>query len=138
MTNYTIIENPSSIDIGRAIDIYVALGWGGRDEYDGSEITRSFEGSTYVAIAMSDEDGMIGWVRAMSDGGIATWIAEVVVAPEHQRRGIGGRLMEMATRRHAGTAIYLEAIPGSEEFFSRFGIIPRKGLVACSRAPLPM
>jgi putative acetyltransferase len=65
----------------------------------------------------------------------AVMLAPLAVDPDHQRAGIGGRLVREATERAAGAGHALVVLEGDPAYYSRFGFEPadRFGL----RLPLP-
>lgn len=98
---------------------------------------RLFGAGAFGFFAIDRSDGrLVGVLRALSDDVLVAWIAEVCVLPSHQRRGIGGRLIQAANERFAGLAVYAEAFTHNVEFITRQGLRARPILVACARAPL--
>jgi len=47
-----------------------------------------------------DGDQLVGLISAMDDGVMTAYVHYLLVRPEYQRRGIGGRLVEMARERY--------------------------------------
>ena len=72
-----------------------------------------------------DGTQLVGSIRILTDGYFFATIPELLVDPNHQRRGIGRRLMELALERAPGGKLAFGAQPQSVEFFERIG---------CSRA----
>lgn len=73
---------------------------------------------------------LIGCVRILTDGYFFGTIPEILVAPEHQGRGIGRALMERAWER-SPTGLFFGAQPGNEPFFEKLGY--RGGMAAYTR-----
>ncbi len=49
----------------------------------------------FVALAARDAAGkLVGYGRALSDGGIHSWIHDLIVVPGLRGKGIGGRILE--------------------------------------------
>jgi ribosomal protein S18 acetylase RimI-like enzyme len=71
-----------------------------------------------VAVAGQE---VIGFCRALSDGGITTYIAELLVAPGWQRQGIGSALLEASQRSFPGSRLDLLAMETSRRFYERVG-----------------
>jgi GNAT superfamily N-acetyltransferase len=42
------------------------------------------------------EDGLVGFVNVLWDGLVHAWLQDVMVTPDHQHRGIGLHLIELA------------------------------------------
>ena len=128
---------PTEIEPRSVAELYGSVGWGDPQAYRDAELRMMVAQSTFFAVA--EENGqMIGLLRALSDRVSVTWIAEVVVQPAYQRRGVGAALIAVLLREFAHTAIYAEALAGTDPFFARFGITAKPGkLIACSRKPYP-
>lgn len=51
--------------------------------------------AAWPAIIAEDADGeIIGFLRALSDGAVSTYVAELLVAPAWRRRGLGSALLD--------------------------------------------
>ncbi|MDX2144767.1 MAG: GNAT family N-acetyltransferase [Rhodospirillaceae bacterium] len=124
----------ASLDAAAVIAIYDANGWGTAADYESETVRGWFRNSTHVTLTLDEDGRLVGFVRVLSDG-LNTWISDIAVHPAQKRRGIGRALMTDVVARFGKTAIYGEAFVGTEGFFARFGILPRKAIVAVSRAP---
>ncbi len=71
-----------------------------------------------VAVAGQE---VIGFCRALSDGAVTTYIAELLVAPGWQRQGIASALLEASQRLSPGSRLDLLAIETSHTFYARLG-----------------
>ena len=68
----------------------------------------------------------VGCARIVGDGGLYFYLQDVIVLPEHQRRGQGARLMDalmayVERSARPGAFIGLMAAVGSEPFYERYG-----------------
>lgn len=86
----------------------------------------AIDASAYSVVAV-DGGRVIGFARAMSDMAFAVYIADILVAPDRQREGIGRRLVQaildhfpMDTFHHQ----VLIAERGAEGFYRRVGMVP--------------
>ncbi len=88
-------------------------------------------GSRFAVIA-KDGERAVGIARVVSDGGYICYLADVLVLPEYQRKGIG---TEMVSRLVAmvkdsmndgfQTNFVLFSTKGKEEFYEKFGFSKR-------------
>jgi GNAT superfamily N-acetyltransferase len=125
-------------DIPPLIDLWVQLGWGKPGDTTPDLVRQALAGSTWVAVAKLD-GRFAGYARALSDGCIVTYLAEVAVVPALRRRGVGGALVESCLHAFRHTAIYADAAPDTVEFTRRHGLMPRPSyLTACARGPQPI
>ena len=83
-----------------------------------------------------DGDRLVGAIRVLSDGYLFACIAEILVDPAYQRRGLGQRLMDAALSIAPRGKLFLGAQPQSVGFFERLGCERGPvGFVASRRAP---
>jgi|GEM_PF-6195239 len=122
------------LDFHAVIEIYAANGWGTAADYRAEEVRAWFEQSSCALLVLDDDSRLVGIARVMSDS-LNTWLCEIVVHPARQRGGVGSLLMHDIIARYGHTALWGEAIKGTEGFFSKFGIVPRSSITAVSRAP---
>ncbi len=104
-------------------DIVKSVGWEERKlEQAEAAIKNSVK---FVAYA----DSMpIGLTRVISDGGYHALVADVMVMPQFQGRGIGKNLMSKAVdylKSRAPMSVTLVSAKGREGFYEQFGFIAR-------------
>lgn len=73
-----------------------------------------------------DGPRLVGVVRVLSDGYTFSAIADILVDPQYQRRGIGRTLMQHALASTPDARLLIEAQPECVQFFERIG---------CDRGP---
>lgn len=64
--------------------------------------------------------------RAFSDDLLMTFIQDIFVHPNHQRKGFGKMILEAIMERFGHTIFYFGAQPGKESFYENLGF--KKGL----------
>jgi ribosomal protein S18 acetylase RimI-like enzyme len=72
----------------------------------------------YTLVALS-EGRVIGLARALGDGELSAYLAELAVAPAYRGQGIGGRLIEAVFARCGAIRLDLLSEPESEGFYER-------------------
>jgi GNAT superfamily N-acetyltransferase len=116
-------------------DEFLALGqqiWPG--SYGLAEVTSALARTTNIGAW--DGDRLVGSVRLLTDGYFLATVAEILVDPAYQRRGIGRELMRRIVAGAPRGRLFLGAQPQSVEFFERIGCERRLvGFVASH--PLP-
>ncbi len=132
----TVVTDPRKIspdDIGR---VYNSVGFTIPDDFRAEPgfMEKMYAPGAFGFFAFADNQ-LIGAARVLSDDAICSWVPEVVVMPEWQKKGVGKILLKSISERFAHTAIYTEAFKGTETFFEKQGIRPKEKLVACSKAP---
>jgi predicted N-acetyltransferase YhbS len=87
----------------------------------------------FVAV---QEGGMVGTVTTTTYGQTLAWIGMMLVHPEHQRRGIGTRLMRQALeylQEEGVKCIKLDATPAGRPVYERLGFVPEWTWTRCQR-----
>lgn len=125
------------INIKSLAVLYESVGFGTRENYVQPDVSmdKIFGPNVFGFFAFYDGT-LIGMARVFSDDCLCSWIAELCVIPEWQKKGIGRALLDRVNHRFAHTALYAEAFTGQESFFERSAIRPQSKLTACGRAPL--
>ena len=123
-------------DTAAIVRLWAEIGWGHGTMAEEDVVRAAFAGSCWIAIAELD-GRFAGYARAVGDGVLITYLAEVAVLPRQRRRGVGGALIRACLDAFPHTAIYADAVPGVVGLNARCGLAPRPArLVACSRGPL--
>lgn len=79
-----------------------------------------------VHLGPAPDGEVVGMGRIVGDGGSVFQIADVCVLPEHQGRGLGGRIMalltaELESRAPAGAYVSLIADGDAHRLYARYG-----------------
>ncbi len=136
--SYTYTTNTSNVSLNAVANLYESVGFGVADFYknDTDLLNAIFGPGVYGFFSFGNsEQGLVGMARVLSDDRICSWIAELCIHPESQDKEVEGELLTMVTKRFSHTAIYTEALVGTEELFAKYQITHKKKLLACSRAP---
>jgi GNAT superfamily N-acetyltransferase len=85
--------------------------------------------------AVAEYEGeLVGFLRALSDGAVSTYVAEVLVAPHWRGRGLGRALLDACQQLVPTTRLDLLAIPAAVAFYERAGFTAfagfRRGRIA--------
>ena len=125
-------ERPRPAEV---IALYGAVGWGGAGDYDEGKVQAALSNTMCVVQAVGRDGTLIGFARLFGDGVIHTSLAEIVVHPGWQRKGVGRAILSEACELCAGTAIFLETFRGEEHFFESCGFAAKGQMVVMSRRP---
>ena len=79
---------------------------------------RAFRNSYTVAFAF-DEDVLVGFGRAVSDGEYQAAIYDVAVLPAYQGKGIGKMIVQTILEKAPACNFILYASPGKEKFYEK-------------------
>lgn len=106
------------------IALYHAHNW--THARDPARLRTAIGASSYAVVAMEGER-VIGFARAMSDEAFAVYIADILVAPDRQRQGVGRRLAQAILDHYPLDTFHhqvLIAERGAEGFYRRLGMMP--------------
>jgi GNAT superfamily N-acetyltransferase len=119
------------------VELYRAHGW--THASDPTRLRRAIECSSLAVVGLDGDGHVVGFARAMSDEAFAVYIADILVAPERQREGIGTRLTEAILDHYPLERFHhqvLVAERGAEGFYRKLGLVSVTsfGLTAFIRA----
>lgn len=76
---------------------------------------------SYPALVATDHSEVIGFLRALNDGAVTTYIAELLVALVYQRRGIGTMLLDACQDLCPTTRLDLLSTEAADQFYATPG-----------------
>jgi GNAT superfamily N-acetyltransferase len=85
------------------------------------EIHRTAFQNSFSVVFVFQEETMIGFGRAISDGAYQAAVYDIVVVPGYQGRGIGRMIMETILRKVSRCNVMLYGNPGKEGFYAKLG-----------------
>lgn len=135
------IENPESEGDRAAIRAVHAAAFGRSDEADLVDKLRA-DGHAILSLIVEFDRSIVAhitfsrmWIKTSTELVSAVSLAPVAVVPEHQRRGIGGLLIQHSLHllRVRGERIVI--VLGHPEYYSRFGFSATKASSLTSPFP---
>lgn len=118
--HYQYILNPdlNSIDWVQVLELFKKISWKHRLA---EEIELAFNKST-VTIFVFDQDKIIAFGRVVGDGRYYAMLADIVVDPEHQGKGLGKYLVNTLNGQLENYHfVNLSAAPGADKFYESLG-----------------
>lgn len=89
---------------------------------------RGLPNTLYGVIAVETETGdTVGMARVVGDGGAVFHICDMAVHPDHQRQGLGTRLMDAVMAyldEHAPETAYVNLLADVDGFYETWGFEP--------------
>jgi len=113
--NLIIQQNCSNIDWSL---VPIILELGNMGFHEASVHKKAFEHSASV-IFVFDDDKLIGFGRAISDGEYQAAIYDVAVLPNYQGSGVGRLIIETIVKSLPHCNFILYASPGKEKFYEK-------------------
>ena len=81
------------------LPLYESVGWTAYTD-NPETLRKGFENSMRI-LAAYEGDQLLGIIRAVGDGYTVVFIQDILVFPEHQRKGIGSALMRAILDRYS-------------------------------------
>jgi GNAT superfamily N-acetyltransferase len=103
-----------------------AVGW---ETMDPKSTNIGLQNSIY-SVCVYLRKNLVGYGRVIGDGAMIFYVQDVMVLPEHQRKGIGTRIMNyimlfLKEHGHPNSYFGLFAAKGKAEFYEKFRFIRR-------------
>ena len=125
--NFKLHNDFPSVNPEKLQDVYASVGW---MNHNADIITKVFNASTHVTFAM-DNDRVIGFGRALSDGVFNAAIYDVVVHADYQGMGIGRMIMnDLLQHLQNISCVHLISTTGNEDFYRSAGLKKAKTSMA--------
>ncbi|MEH0108145.1 GNAT family N-acetyltransferase [Tersicoccus sp. MR15.9] len=111
-------------DPDELLRLYAAVGWTAYTA-DPATLVAAVAGSSCVLSARDPDTGeLIGLVRTVSDGHTIVYVQDLLVAPDHQRTGVGAALLDAVldrSRRIRQVVLTTDDEPGRRAFYESRG-----------------
>ncbi|MEO0324450.1 MAG: GNAT family N-acetyltransferase [Myxococcota bacterium] len=129
VAKYTLVDEAPPAAV--AAELYGVLGW---TAYDAPRLARALAGSTFVTAAFDAQETLVGLARVISDDASVWFLQDLLVHPQHRRKGLARRLVARCRERfaHVGRAVLLTDAEGPRSFYAQLGFeeVGPRGLVA--------
>lgn len=76
--------------------LYETTGWNANGTYTKEQLFKAINNSWY-SISAYDNEILVGFGRIISDGVYQTFIGDMIVHPEYQKKGIGSEILDLLT-----------------------------------------
>jgi predicted N-acetyltransferase YhbS len=101
--------------------LWESVGW---STYPSQTVRAGINNTTFIILARNKTGELIALIRVMSDDHLMTWIADLAVHPDYQKKGIGSKLLKLVHKRFKHTSIYLDSAWENRKCFKRAGFHP--------------
>ena len=107
--------------------LFLTTGWNAEyritQEQFGAALTRS-----WCTVSAYENRRLVGFGRVVGDGVLYAMIHDMIVHPDYQGRGVGGRILDMLVQRCVEArigAIQLFSSKGNRSFYEKRGFVAR-------------
>lgn len=109
--------------IDEELNALFASAWPGHRNVDIQPLLRR----ALVYVCAYEGSKLVGFAKVIGDGGVHGFLLDPTVAPDHQRKGIGRRLVESCadeSRRRGVEWLHVDFEPRLEKFYQACGFSP--------------
>ena len=93
------IREYSIYDETEILRLYQSVGWTAYTDHP-EVLRKGFENSMLI-LAAYEGDQLLGIIRTVGDGHTIVFVQDILVFPEHQRKGIGSALLQTILSRYS-------------------------------------
>jgi predicted N-acetyltransferase YhbS len=107
--------------------LFESTGWNETYQLDAEQIHQALESSWHVVSAY-DGDRLVGFGRVISDGMLHALLAEMIVLPSYQGKGIGNCILDELVSKCKSNGIrdiQLFCAKGKAGFYEKHGFVKR-------------
>lgn len=102
-----LVENEKNVD--NYLSLRAAVGW---KKLTREQAEKALNNSLYVLTAYDEDWFPVGMGRLVGDGAVICYVQDLIVIPDRQRDGVGGKIL-CALKEY----VKKEGIPGTEMMF---------------------
>ena len=114
-------------------NLFSSVGWGNEADYRPDTLGRSITAYPLIAYCRDANGLLVGYVSAFTDGVFTTFVGELVIRPEYQRRGVGSALIALVVEKCRGVPIYGISFEDTQDFFLERGFkAPKRNMSVLS------
>lgn len=113
--NLRLQFDTANIDWNIVVELLKSVGMA----YKTSEIHKRAFNNSHTVVFVFDEENLIGFGRAISDGEYQAAIYDVAVLPGYQGKGIGKMIIQAMVKNIPDCNFILYASPGKENFYEK-------------------
>ena len=81
------------------LHLYASVGWTAYTDYP--DVLRKGYENSMLTLAAYEDDQLLGIIRAVGDGHTVVFVQDILVFPEHQRKGVGSALLQSILDRYS-------------------------------------
>ena len=79
--------------------LYTSVGWTAYTDHP--ELLRKGFENSMLTLAAYEDDQLLGIIRTVGDGHTIVFVQDILVFPEHQRKGVGSALLQAVLDRYS-------------------------------------
>jgi ribosomal protein S18 acetylase RimI-like enzyme len=117
----------NTLDLNEVVDLYRASTLGERRPVDDLERMGTMLRGANLVVTAWDGSRLVGIARSLSDFTYCTYLSDLAVRLEYQRRGIGKELIRRTQKEGGQASVVLFAAPAALEYYKGIGFSAGSG-----------
>jgi ribosomal protein S18 acetylase RimI-like enzyme len=117
----------NDLDLDLVIDVYRGSTLGERRPVEDRERMRQMLQGANLVVSAWDGQRLVGIARSLSDFCYATYLSDLAVDVEYQRKGIGRELVRRTQEAGGRATVFLFAAPKAVDYYPRVGFAQGNG-----------
>ena len=121
-----MIRDYAAFDCNEIMNLYTSVGWTNYTDHP-QMLEKAYKHSLCTLGAYTDDDRLVGIIRAVGDGASILFIQDIIVLPEFQLRGIGTALLKAIVSRYPDvyqTELMTDNTDKTIAFYKSLGFTP--------------
>ena len=115
-----LYKTGNNLLVEEVVELYNNSGLGVRRPVGDKNKMKGMLANANLVISAWDNKIIVGIARALSDFSYITYLSDIAVRKEYQRKGIGKELINQL-KKAAGTKIVLLSAPDAEQYYPKIG-----------------
>ena len=114
------------------LPLYASVGWTAYTDHP-EQLRKGFENSM-LTLAAYEDDQLLGIIRTVGDGYTIVFVQDILVFPEHQRKGVGSALLQAILDRYSHVRqieLATDNIPKTIAFYKSMGFREMSEIGCC-------
>ena len=121
MTWSTAVVAGTDLDVDEVVELYRSSGLGARRPLEDRARFTAMIVRADLVVVCREQGRLLGIARSLSDFAYVTYLCDLAVTREYQRRGVGRALLEGTRAAAPDTKIVLLAAPDAVGYYPRVG-----------------
>lgn len=117
----------NDLDLDTVIDVYRDSTLGERRPIDDRERMGEMLANANLVVSAWDEAKLVGIARSLSDFAFCTYLSDLAVRLDYQRKGIGKELMQRTLEAGGNASLFLFAAPNAVAYYPHVGFSQGSG-----------
>ena len=119
----------NELDLGQVIALYRSSHLGERRPVDDRARMEQMLNRANLVVTAWDGARLVGIARSLSDFCYATYLSDLAVDAEYQRRGIGRELIRRTQQEGGQAKVFLFSAPAAIDYYPRVGFTAGSGWI---------